>query len=541
MIENLGFAQWIAFGILCLATLRIFFNRHREPFWYLFLLSPAFIFIYPLYASQFKVDTDIILLMSFAIMGLGLILKRAQLGCIFLSLISFGLGSWLQPLAAVYIPFFGFLLWQYFQKKFLTKTQAIFFVSLFIAIEIASIFLSWKEIPQIQIPKLINSDLFCLSFIFLICMATLPILLTNWLQKKYYFLICSALIFATLFLFINDWGRWIFNYYSLIFILILIDSAQEKTIIQYRPIAFLMVLIYCTIWSIQTPLISRPSFGLYEWMYNNFPIEVNGDPLVHPFWREAGRRYEKVEVGQFGNIAKTLDPDKLSFFLKRAGMKKINYRAEVPQFSLVNKNYDTNTLYILDDPRFHPEIQFVVKRNTDLLAKIDGFLVFAPGWKVCKSCREIDSKAQLFEYSSPISLTNPIYFSASGSGQVFLGLGWSKPEVWGVWSDGVNASLTLPLPVHRPRKILINARTLITQSKPTQTVLISINGKEKHRITLSNDPSIFSLPLDFHEVKSNYCVINFHFLNPNRPKDLGINEDKRLLGIGLISTQFVDN
>lgn len=133
-------------------------------------------------------------------------------------------------------------------------------------------------------------------------------------------------------------------------------------------------------------------------------------------------------------------------------------------------------------------------------------------------------------YSSSIKLDMRAGDPAVG----FLGSGWSSPESWGTWSDGSSATLQLPVPndmsiwrvsfVCRAFAASTHARTILASTNGDKTVSrleFRKNGIHKHEILF--------------ESQSGDLVINFDFPDAVSPSGLGLSNDGRVLGLGLIS------
>jgi hypothetical protein len=120
----------------------------------------------------------------------------------------------------------------------------------------------------------------------------------------------------------------------------------------------------------------------------------------------------------------------------------------------------------------------------------------------------------------------------------YLLSGWSGQEDWGTWSDGNKAELRLYLSEGVSRlEFLFSA--LVTPSHPEQKVIVKVNGNYL-KTEVFNQPSDNILLLDIpDDIKEGGGVIEMEFELPNAatPKSLGINNDNRLLAIGLISME----
>ena len=278
-----------------------------------------------------------------------------------------------------------------------------------------------------------------------------------------------------------------------------------------------------------------PGLGLYGVLYETYPRLAMEDPLKHPFWREAAERYDNVEVGIYRN-GMPPDTSKLEFLLRRAGVKNIQLLT-APNAGLVPQPPNSQTFYVLDDWSFSPSLRLFPDVSVDLLARIDGYLIYAPGWKACKTCREIAKDLQIDSLPTVVKLNQAISFGKGGEGVELLGSGWSQPEIWGVWSDGGLATIFISKPEKVAKKLLIDLRAFVSPTNPFQNIAISVNDQLLREYKLDKAEGNL-LTLELPASTDNFYKITFQIQAPARPFDLGLNKDRRLLGIGLISAKL---
>ena len=168
--------------------------------------------------------------------------------------------------------------------------------------------------------------------------------------------------------------------------------------------------------------------------------------LKDPFWNAAAKHYQKVVLkppvdmpppewawGHFAQYAATNRIGTNSAFLSRPDMAKIKESSAAYKRRLDRYEFDPDTLYILQDehaiallPRLKPD---------DLIARIDGFNVLAPGWRACKECPQFQAVLELSDLIKRVEINQSIDFSKNGSGKLLLTSGWFIPEEWGVWAE----------------------------------------------------------------------------------------------------------
>lgn len=158
--------------------------------------------------------------------------------------------------------------------------------------------------------------------------------------------------------------------------------------------------------------------------------------------------------------------------------------------------------------------------------KVDGRLIYAT-YKRNTPISEIHPKQNV-----------PILFS-NNSTQCFLKEGWvHNSEDWGVWSIGNEAILELPIPT-ASRDLKFNMRAFVSPKHPSQEVIITVNNEKSLRFTL-NKFDQNSINLDIPESTKRQGVLRMKIEIPKAesPKSLGISDDDRTLGVGLVSAVF---
>ena len=78
-------------------------------------------------------------------------------------------------------------------------------------------------------------------------------------------------------------------------------------------------------------------------------------------------------------------------YVARYSQRRLAAIQELRQSELNNGQYQVDNLYILSE-EFLPFVQQTLHRETDMLARIDGVIVLAPGWKACTTCGGISGE-----------------------------------------------------------------------------------------------------------------------------------------------------
>ena len=204
--------------------------------------------------------------------------------------------------------------------------------------------------------------------------------------------------------------------------------------------------------------------------------------------------------------------------------------------ALYQGRFNPQTLYILDDSKVLAAQMHI--RPDDLLAKIDGLNVLAPGWKSCKDCLQVPASMEIRSPMPTLGLGKPISFGTGALGPSFLIWGWAEPEPWGAWSIGKQSKLVMPMP-QGAKSLTLDMRALIGANHPVQGLELIVNGVGQSKVSLSKpDHNRIQIPLTQIEKQEKYVAIQLNYLNPVKPKTLGQGPDERDLAIGINSAMF---
>jgi len=180
--------------------------------------------------------------------------------------------------------------------------------------------------------------------------------------------------------------------------------------------------------------------------------------LKSPFWADAAKRYKAVEViplapgqGQLhwqtlGAYAAQNHLKTNAVFLARADAQKVAITNQETYLKMRQGEYDPNTLYILGNEMVIPALMHL--KDSDLLARIDGMNVLAPGWRDCQECVKVD-KGEWVSEKVPRGAVRTFIFDRNhaANSTFLLPSGWGNSEAWGTWSEGYFSKITLPLDI----------------------------------------------------------------------------------------------
>lgn len=264
-------------------------------------------------------------------------------------------------------------------------------------------------------------------------------------------------------------------------------------------------------------------------------------PMSDPFWDSAASHYSKVRTllpqNQPDNWLLTsqyalnhgLETD--GVYLGRMGTRELEQAQRHADHMLATGQYEEDSLYILDR-RAALQAQKTVNRQTDLLTRVDGLVVLAPGWKSCAQCppfahETLDVQVKMGE--------RQVFNHANA----MLVSGWGRVEDWGTWSEGGQAEVMLRVP-SEARAVLIEAAAFVQPQHTSQRIEVLINGIEALSTQLTrlqeNTLELLLTPA-IREAIAVDGQMRVHFDLPDAisPKALGLGGDERVMALGLKS------
>jgi hypothetical protein len=263
-------------------------------------------------------------------------------------------------------------------------------------------------------------------------------------------------------------------------------------------------------------------------------------PLASPFWKNAAVRYRTVRsippgtpFPEWYRVADYAAQNALAtdaVYLARTSRVALQQAQQKASEHLATGRYDAGTFYVLDDNAFRLAA-LSINSDADVLVKIDGFNVLAPGWKQCVHC------PPAADFLRQLKVGERVLTNQAGAGLSYLQGGWSSPEEWGIWSDGESAQMVLPVS-GKVKSITVQARALVTPAHPKQDVAVKINGALVLNVSLvtAGDTLIeIPVPKDMQEKSTALGLmrVRFEFPNAVQPKHIGLNDDGRHLALGL--------
>ncbi|HWT51283.1 MAG TPA: hypothetical protein VN113_03780 [Caulobacter sp.] len=142
--------------------------------------------------------------------------------------------------------------------------------------------------------------------------------------------------------------------------------------------------------------------------------------------------------------------------------------------------------------------------------------------------------------SGPCLEPPSLRFKAGGSGVPYLREGWSTPEGGGVWADGRRSVVEIPI-VDWQRALKspvleVAAFAWLPPEQPHRTVTVSTPAGASETFAFGPQSAVshaYLLPLTADELKSPTLRVVFDTPDAQRPRDIGLGPDTRLMGAGL--------
>jgi hypothetical protein len=200
--------------------------------------------------------------------------------------------------------------------------------------------------------------------------------------------------------------------------------------------------------------------------------------------------------------------------------------------------------------KYRPDTMYIVseaiagalaarKQELDLLARIDNFVVFAPGFLGSRSASGHPEFRSDDDFGMPLEEGSEVSFT-SAAHRTYTGFGWSGAEDWGTWSDGDEAFLNFNYrdKLQHDVTLEITFNVFSAGSHQRQGVSLSANGEPvgEWHVDAAADrmPLTKKLSIPASLLQSGHLELKFRIANPMSPAQVGLSADDRRLGIGLI-------
>jgi hypothetical protein len=290
---------------------------------------------------------------------------------------------------------------------------------------------------------------------------------------------------------------------------------------------------------------TRAGWAVSRGFFMTAPTPTWKTPLTDPFWEQAAQHYQSVRwlrpqnySEQWMTLADYAGTHHLptnAVYLGRVSTVATESAQAQSQRMVDSGIYAADTLYVLDN-RTLLQAALTLNRETDVLARIDGLNVLAPGWKRCADCPPVLAPDPL-KLIPELKEGERVVFSVASPAVAYLSKGWSLNEPWGTWSEGAESQIVLR-PTSRVHSLLLETTALLAPTHTEQSLEIFVNDVRVLSTRLVKpeaNRSAIELPVDVQQLVERQGVlrIQFKYANAISPGELGMSKDSRKLAIGL--------
>ncbi|TWD49738.1 DUF6311 domain-containing protein [Pseudomonas sp. SJZ131] len=273
------------------------------------------------------------------------------------------------------------------------------------------------------------------------------------------------------------------------------------------------------------------------------PASEWATPLQDPFWNSAAAHYANIRRlppqnqpdswQPLANFAAVHGLKTDATYLGRMSTSALKQAEQKGRRMLDSGQYDADSLYILDENARLDAVK-TINSQTDLLTRIDGLVVLAPGWKRCAECLAVEDEGRQMPSVPLIKVGQRQVFNHQSQ---HLSQGWGAPEDWGTWSDGAQADVLLRIPP-QAQLIVIEALAFVFPKHAEQTAVFTLNGVPALTTRLKRiQDNRIEIPITaaIREAVASDAIVRIHVQLPDAisPKQLGLGDDQRVLGMGI--------
>ncbi len=278
-------------------------------------------------------------------------------------------------------------------------------------------------------------------------------------------------------------------------------------------------------------------------------------PMKSSTWSDLSNQYKKVywvnlprnsKVGWFPicHFAAVNKMDVNIGHFGRSSPKRIAESADLLENSIVNKELDSDALYIFEDDALW-NIATNQASISDTVGLLDGFKILAPNYKSCRDCGKLGIDEISVASSNRLDYQmEKIFFTTNGAGKKYQLYGWQGPEEWGTWTVGKTALLlfSLNLTPKTDINLLIDGIAYLGKKSLSQEVDVHVNNQLVATLKYDQQSNlggrVVKIPKSFVHEKAGQLLIKFNFKNPISPLDVGESSDARKRGLGIVSLKL---
>lgn len=297
--------------------------------------------------------------------------------------------------------------------------------------------------------------------------------------------------------------------------------------------------------------VADASAGMRHFMQRFVEGPAWSSPLRSQLWPELGRRYQRVVAVLPRNAPDTFLPwavfaeqhgmaTNFGYFARVDGERLVSARSALEEAVIANA-LDPHALYVFDD-RTLWQLAGAQRNSSDVLGLLDGFRILAPRLHECAGCDLHALGDVRAERAGAYNLGERLTFAKRGTGRRAAEEGWSSPENWGTWSTGRRATLVFALD-HVPAGDLVmtlEAQAFVNRRQPRQAVEVRANGVVLQTLVYERPQDVETrrVAIPHGAVRGERLVVEFVLPDAASPRELGLGDDGRKLGLGLIALRL---
>ncbi len=282
--------QAVAYVAALACVARLYLLRERPVFWWLILFSPAFLLMFPLLDQPGGLRKELLLYIAYGVLLWGLRQGRARNGLMVCAAVVYGVALLSHEVSALAAPFLLHALYQHgaTPRPVRLAWMALFGLMAFLGLVLAVSFhgeqttpamcqavlqaglraelcrgtLTWFSMSTAQAMSMLSPYWGVYSKLYppLLMVSLAPLLGTDWVRRKWVFLILAFLPLCPLYVVALDWGRWIHIYVTMVFMTLLHDD--ELRPVKSVRIPVWLVMAYVLSWGIPHCCAVRPFKGV---------------------------------------------------------------------------------------------------------------------------------------------------------------------------------------------------------------------------------------------------------------------------------------
>jgi hypothetical protein len=140
-------------------------------------------------------------------------------------------------------------------------------------------------------------------------------------------------------------------------------------------------------------------------------------------------------------------------------------------------------------------------------------------------------------------LSGQNYIAVGGNGELFgslLPTGWSFSDssMQFIWSEGDEAKIKIPVKRETEKTLTLELSAFLPGPQSTQTVRVMANGKQLTEAHFSAQDNKKSVTFTIPGSQADEAIVSLVIQKPVSPKEAGVSEDPRKLGVALYGINF---